>query len=178
MTDKPMGTEETWKDIKGYEGLYKVSDRGRIYSIKRKLYRKFKTDKNGYLVVNLSKNSKYDYPSVHRLVAMAFIPNPDNLPEVNHKDENKFNNSVDNLEWCTTEYNLKYGTRLKRVSDKLSKPIEQWSKDGQLIKVWASLIEVEKETGWSHGNISRCANGLSKTAYGFIWKYQIPLNVP
>lgn len=169
---------EEWRMVPDYEGLYMVSNKGRIYGIKRKLYRKFKTDKDGYLIVNLSKNSKQDYPSVHRLVAMAFIPNPNNLPEVNHKDENPENNCVDNLEWCTAEYNVNYGTRNKRVAEKLSKPIEQWSKDGQLIKVWASLKEVEKEKGWSHGNISGCANGLNKTAYGFIWKFQTVSSSP
>lgn len=113
---------KTWKDIPGYEGLYRISTSGEIYSYPRKgnfgrnHFLKFRVDKGGYLRVLLSKNSKSKEMLVHRLVAKAFLPNPHNLPEVNHKDENTKNNNVSNLEWCTSKYNSNYGTRNKRMA--------------------------------------------------------------
>ena len=123
--------EEIWKDIEGYEGLYQVSNMGRVKSVERmkwsgKCYYKaperiLKPRKNGggYLVVMLSKNGKVKTCRVHRLVATAFIPNPNNLPQINHIDENKGNNHMENLEWCDSKYNNNYGTHNKRVSEKL-----------------------------------------------------------
>ena len=117
--------KEEWRDIKGYEGKYQVSNLGRVKSLKdsKENYREKilsnSTDKRGYSNVNLYKNGKRNYFKVHRLVAEAFIPNPNNYPQVNHKDENKTNNCVSNLEWCTHEYNINYGTRNKRVSEKM-----------------------------------------------------------
>mgnify|MGYP002679946246 CR=1 FL=1 len=111
---------EVWKDIKGYEGLYQVSNLGRVRSLnygrsgETKLLKQGTT--NGYKRVFLYKNGKGKNYFVHRLVAMAFIPNPNNLPIINHKDEDSSNNNVNNLEWCTQEYNLNYGTRNERAS--------------------------------------------------------------
>ena len=122
--------EEIWKPIKNYEGLYEVSNLGRIkgvtryvkgkvgYRIQKEKIRKCEVSSNGYLHVLLCKNGKYTTHNVHRLVAGAFIPNPDNLPEINHKDENKENNCVDNLEWCTRKYNMNYGTTQSRIHNK------------------------------------------------------------
>ena len=116
---------EIWKDIEGYEGLYQVSNKGRIKSLNRidsrgrKVNEKIlssKPNNKGYLRVHLYKNGKRKPFSVHRLVAIAFIPNPNNLLEVNHKDENKENNTVDNLEWCNRKYNTNYGSRNERAS--------------------------------------------------------------
>ena len=120
--------EEFWKDIEGYEGWYQVSSQGRVRSVERYVnYKKTglsnrksrilkaKKDYYGYMVVNLSVNCKVKTMKIHRLVADAFIPNPDNLPCVNHKDEDKTNNFVDNLEWCSVAYNNTYGTRIDRV---------------------------------------------------------------
>ena len=116
---------EIWKDIEGYEGLYQVSNKGRIKSLNRidsrghKVNEKIlssKPNNKGYLRVHLYKNGKRKPFSVHRLVAIAFIPNPNNLLEVNHKDENKENNTVDNLEWCDRKYNANYGGRNERAS--------------------------------------------------------------
>ena len=116
---------EIWKDIEGYEGLYQVSNKGRIKSLNRidsrgrKVNEKIlssKPNNKGYLRVHLYKNGKRKPFSVHRLVAIAFIPNPNNLLEVNHKDENKENNTVDNLEWCDRKYNANYGSRNERAS--------------------------------------------------------------
>ena len=111
--------EEIWKDVVGYEGIYKVSNFGNVYSIKNK--KRLKPYKNScnYKRVNLWLNGRGENAVIHRLVAKAFIPNPLNLPQVNHKDENKANNYVDNLEWCTASYNCNYGTRIERFSKKL-----------------------------------------------------------
>ena len=106
---------EIWKDIEGYEGHYRISNFGRVYSIKSGILLKQK-NKRGYLEVGLCKNGKHRYMQTHRLVALNFIPNPENLPHVNHKDENKQNNCVSNLEWCTVEYNINYGSRTERAT--------------------------------------------------------------
>lgn len=110
--------KEIWKDIKGWKGLYQVSNLGNIRTLhyKKPYLRKLSKSKKGYLRVNLSKDKKYKYYSVHRLVAEAFIPNPDNLPQINHKDEIRTNNRVDNLEWCTSKYNCNYGHHCENVS--------------------------------------------------------------
>ena len=117
---------EEWKAIAGYEGLYEVSNLGRIKSLSRIDSRGYKRnekilklnkDSGGYLKVSLYKNGKPKQYNVHRLVAIAFIPNPDNLPEVNHKDENRINNYVDNLEWCNRKYNCNYGARNSKISE-------------------------------------------------------------
>lgn len=111
---------EIWRDIPNYEGLYQISNLGRVKSLNFNKTKIRKTQsKKRYITVNLSKDGKTKYYLVHRLVAEAFIPNPNNYPCVNHKDENPSNNHVDNLEWCTHEYNMSYGTRSKRVIEKL-----------------------------------------------------------
>ena len=118
--------KEEWRDIKGYEGRYQISSFGRVKSLmnNRGKYREKIIDrrpnKYGYKRVGLYKNGKSKFYSVHRLVALHFLPNPNNLPQVNHKDENKENNRVDNLEWCDSKYNNNYGTRNKRIGEKTS----------------------------------------------------------
>lgn len=116
---------EEWKDIKGYENKYQISNLGRVKALDYRRTGKeqiisIKNNK-GYSEVALWKDSKRKMFMVHRLVAQAFIPNPNNLPQVNHKDENKTNNIVENLEWCTQSYNNSYGTRLERVSSSLKR---------------------------------------------------------
>ena len=115
--------KEIWKDIEGYEGLYQISNLGRVKSFPRKGTHttkeriiKFAKSNKGYLIAILKNNDVQKAFSVHRLVAKAFIPNPNNLPQVNHKDENKENNNVNNLEWCNNWYNSHYGTRLHRIA--------------------------------------------------------------
>lgn len=163
---------EEWKNIIGYEGLYQVSSYGRVKSLgndktrKEKLL-KPKTNGRGYLLVCLNKDGKQNFYFVHRLVTQAFIPNPDNLPQVNHKDENKLNNCVSNLEWCTCKYNINYGTR----TEKISKEVYQYSLDDKLIKVWNSTQECGRN-GFSFQHISECCNGKRKTHKGYIWKYK------
>lgn len=113
---------EEWKDVIGYEGKYQVTATGRIRTLNFKgtgLTKELFPIKNrwGYLTIQLYKDGRYHHYGIHRLVALAFIPNPDNLPQVNHKDEDKTNNNVDNLEWCTAKYNSNYGTKNQRVNE-------------------------------------------------------------
>lgn len=149
---------------------------GRMRSLRKNIILREGISK-GYKVLNLSKNGKPLTKKVHRLVANEFIPNPDNLPQVNHKDENKTNNRVDNLEWCTQEYNLNYGTGNKKrglsnTNGKLSKPVCQYSKDGCLIKEWKSIRDIKRITGYDSGHISACCRNIRKSAHGYIWKYK------
>lgn len=163
---------EIWKDIDGYEEKYKVSNLGRVKSInynstgKEKILKPVK-DKDGYLFVILSKKGKCKRFSVHRLVAQTFIENPNNLPFINHKDENKTNNSVENLEWCDRRYNNNYGTRNERIGVALSKQV----KCLETGVVYSSTWQAKRETGVSQGNISSCCNGKYKTAGGYHWEF-------
>ena len=165
---------EIWKNvvIKGevYDN-YKVSNLGRLINLnyrgtgKNKLLKPSKNT-NGYLQVFLRKDGKRKMFLVHRLVVETFLPNPDGLPEVNHKDEDKTNNSVENLEWCTHEYNTNYGTR----TEKTSKPVLQLSLTGEFIKEWKSTQECGRN-GYIPGNIVKCCRGKRKSAHGFRWEY-------
>ena len=116
---------EIWKDIKGYEGKYKISSYGRVKSLHygRVKILKLRKDKDGYYNIDLHSNNDVKTFKVHRLVATHFIDNPNNLPQINHKDENKSNNNIDNLEWCNCKYNMNYGTRSKRAIDKCKKKV-------------------------------------------------------
>ena len=191
--------KEIWKDIKGYEGKYMVSNLGRFKSLNYRRTGKEKIlegypDKDGYLYVNLCKDGKGKQCMIHRLVAMAFIPNPDNLPEVNHIDENKQNNYVENLEWCSKSYNMTYNGRAKKVgkklrgrkqseehikkvaekmtnNPKLSKPVIGINKISGLIVEFPSTHEAERQTGIYHGNIIACLKGKYKSAGGYVWFY-------
>ena len=163
---------EVWKPVVGYEGLYEVSNIGRVRSInfhksgKAKVMRpSFNTW--GYLIVDLRKNNKRHSYAVHRLVALAFIPNPDNLPEINHKNEIKYDNNVENLEWCTRKYNINYGTAIKRRS----KQIVQFDNNGNVMGKFKSIREASRYCQLDRHSISLCVNGKKKTYKGFVWKY-------
>lgn len=174
---------ENWKEIKGYEGLYEISDAGNVRSVDRCI-----TYSNGvkhnykgkiivpvihrnYYAVTLHKDNKKRTFKVHRLVAEAFIENPLNLPYVNHKDENKLNNSVSNLEWCTAQYNSNYGNSQLKKSNSCKKPIFQLDLEGNIIKLWNSPSDVENELGISCSSISNFIAGRSKSAGGYGWRY-------
>lgn len=166
--------KEYWKPVVGYEGHYQVSNFGRVKSIKfgkERILKQHINIKGGYYYVCLLKNGKHKNYYVHRLVAQAFLPNPYKLPQVNHKDENKTNNNVDNLEWCTNEYNHNYGTINERISQSQSKPVLQYDLNGNLIKEWKSINECGRN-GFNQGDICKCCNGKRKTAKGFIWVYK------
>ena len=177
---------EIWKDIEGYEGLYQVSNMGRVKSLERMkwcglnggCYRivpekimKGVGDGNGYLQVGLYREGKRKKCRINRLVAQAFLENPDNLPEVNHKDENKKNNCVDNLEWCSHSYNMTYNSRAKKVGKKNSKPVYSIDKESGLITYWESIREASRQLGISKGNICSCLKGKMKSIGGFYWIY-------
>ena len=168
---------EKWKDIEGYEGLYQVSNMGRVKSLNynrtgEEKILKSRKDRGGYLRVSLSKEGKVKTFKVHRLVAQAFIPNPNNLPQVNHKDEDKQNNCVENLEWCNRSYNCNYGSRNERMAKSKSIPILQFSKTGEFIRKWDSAMQVERELGFNHGSISKCLKGKKyKLVGGYKWRY-------
>ena len=132
---------------------------------------KLSASKRGYLQVCLTKHNKQHSFRVHRLVAECFIDNPENLPQVNHKDENKQNNNVDNLEWCTNDYNTHYGTGILRRS----KAVIQKTKDGSIIKRFESVSEAFRNTNISRRSITRCCNKQKHylTAGGFIWEYDV-----
>lgn len=154
---------EVWKDIKDYEGLYQISNYGRIRSLNKTKGRIRKQSiQRGYYYIWLSKNSKGKMYIVHRLVAQHFIPNPLHLPEVNHKDENKLNNNVDNLEWCDAKYNSNYGTRNERKG----KPI-QCIETG---KIYWGARELERQTGILHNNIAKAIRNNTITG-GYHWQY-------
>lgn len=160
---------EEWKDIEGYEGLYQISNQGRVKSLKfgREKIRKSIKQKSGYFLVQLHDNGKREHKLVHRLVAQAFIPNPQKLPEVNHKDEDKSNNSVENLEWCDRKYNANYGTVTIRHSKRVVQIDPQTS---DVVHEWASTAECGRN-GYSSGAISECCNGKRKIHKGYVWKY-------
>lgn len=175
---------EVWKDIPGYEGLYQASTYGKIKSLSRY----YKTGRggmqllperilkasqvtNGYLGVALCNGKQKAY-TVHRLIALTFLPKwkPEHI-QVNHVDENKKNNCVENLEWCTVAYNNCYGTRLKRVGIANGKPILQYTLDGILVGSYQSATEAAKKFNTWRSIISDACRGKHKTAYGFVWKY-------
>ena len=177
--------EEIWKDIAGYEDLYQVSNMGRVKSLERIVSRKNgrrfsvnerilkpSTNHKGYLQVVLCKGSgKMKAFRVHRLVCEAFHENPKKKPWVNHIDENKANNTASNLEWCTVAENINHGTRTARAGKAQSKLVGQYTTDGELVKVWQSTMEVQRQLGFDNGVISKAARGKLKTAYGYVWKY-------
>lgn len=169
---------EIWEEIKGYGGSYLISNLGNIKSIHKNwsILNK-KVDRYGYYCATLSLNGKHKTFTIHRLVAQAFIPNPENKPQVNHKDGNKLNNCVENLEWCTNKENhihaWKIGLQKKRFgkyNDK-SKRVYQYDKQMNFICEYESTRDVERKTGFDHSHISDCCIGKTKQAYGYIWKY-------
>lgn len=186
--------EEIWKDISGYEGLYQVSNLGDVRSLNYRRSGELKLLKqgnvHGYKRVELSKNGKKKKYWVHRLVAITFISNPNNLPMVNHKDEDKTNNNVNNLEWCDAKYNVNYGTRNKRSSESkkgenhpfygkkgkdapVSKPILMYDKEGNFIRRFDCISDTNEYFGKKNAykNVSMCLRGINKTAYGYIFRY-------
>lgn len=153
---------EEWRDIKDFEGLYRISNYGRIKSKRNRILREAHNQK-GYSQICLFKDSEKHTRKVHRLVAQAFIPNPDNLPEINHIDKDKTNNTMNNLEWCDTLYNINYS---------LSKPIIQYDLDGNFVKRWASISDACKNLNKGTSLIFRCCKNKNKSAYNYIWKYE------
>ena len=174
--------EEIWKDVVGYEGLYQVSNLGRVKSLshhcvvgwadfmsKEKILKQ-STNNGGYKYVWLHKDGSKKIFKIHRLVAIAFIPNPNGFKCINHRDENRENNCVFNLEWCTHSYNNSYGTRVDKFRKKMGKVVLQYTKDGEFVKEWICMRVAERTTGIK--SIGAVCNGERKSAGGFIWKYK------
>lgn len=189
--------EEIWRDICGYEGYYQVSNYGRVkrlgrlyWNVPNESYSFFPENilcghytPKGYKRVLLSKDCKQKKYLVHRLVATAFIPNPNNLPQVNHKDEDKTNNFVyvnedgtvdlekSNLEWCDNKYNCNYGTQRKEKLTKGRRAVLQYDLQGNFIKEYEGIKKAEQETHVWSSSISLCCRGLCESRGGFIWRY-------
>lgn len=181
---------EIWRPIRDFEGLYEVSSLGQVRSVDRTvrganamsdsypINRKGRVLKqsmatNGYLFVVLCKDGKHTHTNVHRLVAETFIPNPDILPEVNHKDEDKTNNAVSNLEWCDRKYNVNYGTGIDRRSPRFFKRLEQLTMDGQHVAYYESVAELVRQSNGKYkaNNIYMAARGDNESSYGYRWRY-------
>ena len=163
-----MNENEVWKDVVGYEGLYKVSDRGNVYSVERLNSRGRKIGgrimkpnyrRDGYLEVGLSNDGKVKTKLIHRLVTEAFIPNPKKLPEVNHKDEIKTNNRVGNLEWCTRGHNINHGTRNERIAHALSKKVRAVNVENGEVLIFNSTHEAGRK-GYDQGNVAKTCKGI------------------
>lgn len=171
---------EEWKDIKGYEGLYRISNIGKVLSLNYRNYHWAKElvpkkNNNGYLWVELRKDGKSKPFLIHRLVAEAFIENPNNYPLVNHKDENPLNCEASNLEWCTQKYNVLYSMKKhpKRAKNprKLLKAVNQIDMDGNIICHFANICVITREKGYHNTSIKECCEHKRKTAYGYKWEY-------
>lgn len=189
--------EEVWKDIKDYEGLYQVSNTGLVRSLdrvvkltdckeqhRRGVLLKQRENNKGYKIVHLSKNGTSKNKFVHVLVLESFIERPEGMTQINHKDENKCNNNLNNLEYCNAAYNVNYGLcnyhkSKATINDlKKSKPVIQLKKDGTFVDEFPSLHEAERALGFQHGHIRDACNGKLHTAYGYKWMWKQPYRSP
>ena len=190
-----MNIEEKWKPVVGYEGLYEVSSLGRVRSLSRSIqgHKGYYVIPSrilkgfyayGYRYVELRKGGKLKSYRVHRLVAEAFLPNPNKYPIINHKNEIRDDNRVDNIEWCTHKYNSNYGNiKSKQKQSSHCRPIIQLTKEGIFVAKYQSIADASKATKIEHTNIIQCAKGkllkcrdgklrIRRYAGGFIWKYE------
>lgn len=180
-----MSGSEVWKDVLGYEGLYKVSDRGNVYSVVRKDARgnkiggrmlKPSPNTGGYLHLQLCKNGIREDKLIHRLVLEAFVENPNNLPDVNHRDEVKTNNELSNLEWCDARYNNNYGTRIERFTQTLSKKVRAVNVETGEVLTFSSTSGAGRK-GYHQGSVSQACRGVYNIGggnlyRGYRWSYE------
>lgn len=180
---------EEWRPVVGYDGYYEVSNLGRVRSVgkldgagkfRKGRIRKQKISRTGYMEITLSKDTALKTKKVHRIVAEAFIPNPQNLPFVNHKDESRTNNCVDNLEWITPWDNAHYGTAQERLKatmpqkiKNLQKPVVQSDLSGNVVSKYESITEAEEKTGVNKSHIVKCCKGKLTHTGGYRWSYDL-----
>lgn len=169
--------EERWKDVKGYEDYYSISNTGKLLSKRRERLMKTHIDIGGYERVELNKNGKGKKYFIHRLVAEAFIMKDESRPFVNHIDFDTTNNNVNNLEWCTQKENIRHSAENGRMCTKeankaTSKKVYQYTLDGELVNTFNSTMDVERELGLSNGHISLCCREPQRTSGGFHWRYE------
>lgn len=173
---------ENWKDVVGYEGVYYVSDYGRVKGMPNRLCKQVHILKtcfthNGYCTISLKENNNSMPKRVHRLVCIAFLANPNNYPQINHKDENKLNNTLDNLEWCTSKYNCNYGTRNERTTKYLiekgaTRKVNKYTKDGKFISSFQTLAEAALDCGsLSAGTIWACCTYRTYSFHGYTYRF-------
>ena len=179
FTKEELAREE-WRDVENYEGKYQISNLGRLRSFARSVEPLIFAphyDKDGYIMYGLRRNGKIYTKKAHRLVASAFIPNKDNLPQINHIDEDKTNNRVSNLEWCSHLYNSRYGTKIPRLSfyamyqGHCLRKVRQYTKDGLFVKEHISSRMAERETNIKHQNIIETCRGGQRQSGGYLWCY-------
>lgn len=159
---------EKWKDIKEYVGHYQISDSGRVKSLKG-TPKILKQDCKRYSYVCLYKNGKNKRFAIHRLVAQQFLPAVENKTQVNHKDGNRWNNNVDNLEWCSPKENAIHSNRI--LCKGRGRKIKQYNKKGDFIREWINAYQASEGTGICRRNINACVNGLYKSAGGYVWSW-------
>ena len=164
---------EVWKDIDGYEGLYQVSNLGRVKSLKNKKILKYSKNYKGYCQINLYKNGKRKKYCIHRLVALGYVNNILNKEQVNHIDGNKENNCVYNLEWVTCSENNKHAYKIGLNKSHTERKVNQYDKEGNFIKTWESIRDFLRKNNLSlkSSTISRCCKHKIKSAYGYKWEY-------
>lgn len=174
---------EIWLPINGFEGIYEVSNLGRVKSVERKIFRdnryqpirerilSQKLSKAGYMIVGLHKNGKSKFKYVHRLVGETFLERPDYECEINHIDEDKTNNVLSNLEWCTHLANVNHGTGRERHDAAIRIPVSCYTLEGELVRHYGSITEAGKDLGVLKTSVWAALSGKSKTCKGMIWKY-------
>lgn len=180
---------EVWKDVVGYEGRYQVSNQGRVKSLdsvdsigraKTGKVISVKRNNRGYVQVHLHRDGKCAMKLMHRIVAEAFIDNPNGYDQVNHINENKADNQVENLEWCTNMYNRHHGSGIERMARNrdyklvvanVNKAIAQIDKMGNTVNIWKNISEAKRHTGVNDTSISFCCRGKQRTAGGYFWRY-------
>lgn len=161
-----------WYDVPNYEGIYKINKNGQVKKVSNNKLMSLCTDRNGYKFYHLTSSSgKRRTELQHRLIAKVFLPNPDNFPMINHKDEKPSNNNIDNLEWCTHTYNMNYGGKIAKTIEKNSKKVYCYFIDGSLDKIYKSTQETSKD-GYEPKHVSDCALGKRKTHKKRIWSYE------
>lgn len=174
--------KEIFKDIKGYEGKYLISNFGKVISLKKSILLTLKKINTGYWVIQLWKNNRYENFLVHRLVGIHFVPNPTNLPQINHKDSDKENCRADNLEWSTQKENIIHAIKSGKFNPRtmvgrsgkdspVSKKTGQYNLVGELIKKWENAADIKRELGLSLSGISMCCSGKKKHCGGYIWRH-------